>query len=97
LRSADNHYREGIFKGALLVAGSSLSPCDGSLLIFDIGREFIVKRYRTHPKPHQENLANGRKEAIPSDNYGEASALFGVIAYIINDARSGEFDDCPLM
>jgi DNA polymerase V len=54
-------------------------------------------RYRTYPKPHQENLANGRKEAIPSDNYGEASALFGVIAYIINDARSGEFDNCPLM
>jgi len=77
LRSADTHYREGIFKGALLVAGSSLSPCDGSLLIFDIGGGFIVKGYRAPPKPHQEKLANGRKEAIPSDNYGEASALLG--------------------
>ncbi|OUF10516.1 DNA polymerase V subunit [Enterobacter roggenkampii] len=57
----------------------------------------MVRRYRTHPKPHLENLANGRKESIPEDNYGEASALFGVITYIINDARSGEFDDCPVM
>ncbi len=23
--------------------------------------------------------------------------VFGVITYIINDARSGEFDDCPVM
>lgn len=97
MRSADTHYREGIVKAALLVAGSSLSPCDGSLLICDIGGEFMVKRYRTHPKPHLEKLANGRKEAILSDNYGEASALFGVITYIINDARSGEFDDCPVI
>ncbi|MGU9870232.1 S24 family peptidase, partial [Kluyvera ascorbata] len=23
--------------------------------------------------------------------------VFGVITYIINDARTGEFDDCPVM
>lgn len=57
MRSADTHYREGIVKGALLVAGSSLSSCDGSLRICDIGGEFMVKRYRTHPKPHLEKLA----------------------------------------
>lgn len=97
MRAAATHYREGIAKGALLVVDSSLSPCDGSLLICDIGGEFMVKRYRTYPKPHLVNLENGRREAIPEDNYGEASALFGVITYIINDARPGEFDDCPVM
>ena len=24
-------------------------------------------------------------------------AIFGVITYIINDARNAEFDDCPVM
>lgn len=27
----------------------------------------------------------------------QLQALFGVITHIINDARSGEFDDCPVM
>ena len=26
-----------------------------------------------------------------------APAIFGVITYIINDARNAEFDDCPVM
>ncbi|MCV5591327.1 DNA repair protein, partial [Escherichia coli] len=26
-----------------------------------------------------------------------SNAVFGVITRIINDARSGEFDDCPVM
>lgn len=33
IHSTDTHYREGIVKGALLVVDSSLSPCDGSLII----------------------------------------------------------------
>ncbi|HCD7251426.1 TPA: hypothetical protein ND504_002271 [Citrobacter farmeri] len=32
-----------------------------------------------------------------SPEYLKLSTLFGVITYIINDARSGEFDDCPVM
>lgn len=30
-------------------------------------------------------------------NYNVTSPVFGVIAYIINDARSGEFDSCPVI
>ena len=26
--------------------------------------EFRIKRYRTHPEPHLENLENGRKEFL---------------------------------
>lgn len=99
MRAAATHYREGIAKGALLVVDSSLSPCDGSLLICDIGGEFMVKRYRTYPKPHLENLESGKRERLPDKNEASDTSrpVFGVITYIINDARSGEFDDCPVM
>ena len=96
MRASRSHFREGIIQGALLVVDASLSPCDGSLLICAIDGEFRIKRYRT---PHLVNLENGRKEALPVDDggYSSAPAIFGVITYIINDARNGEFDDCPVM
>ena len=54
-----------------------------------------VKRYRLVPKPHLEDLSSGRKEALPGEHDNCPPAVFGVITYIINDARAGEFDDCP--
>ncbi|MEX7609233.1 humD, partial [Enterobacter asburiae] len=52
-------------------------------------------RYRTHPQPHLENLENGTRERLPDkDEVSDTSRpVFGVITYIINDARSGEFED----
>ena len=99
MRAAASYYREGILNGALLIIDSSLSPCDGSLLICAMDGEFRIKRYRAHPKPHLINLENGRREAIPAEKegYGTSLPVFGVITYIINDARLGEFDDCPVM
>ncbi|WP_458256324.1 HumD family translesion DNA polymerase [Citrobacter portucalensis] len=107
MRASRSHFREGIIQGALLVVDASLSPCDGSLLICAIDGEFRIKRYRTHPQPHLVNLENGRtgerengrREALPvdDDGYSSAPAIFGVITYIINDARNAEFDDCPVM
>ena len=82
---------------ALLAIDSSLNPCDGSLLVCEIGGEFKVKIYRTYPQPHLENALNGRKEKLPGHFEGIESPVFGVITYIINDARTGEFDDCPVM
>jgi hypothetical protein len=51
------------------------------------------------PQPHLENLENGKRERLPDkDEVSDTSRpVFGVITYIINDARSGEFDDCPVM
>lgn len=97
MRASRSHFREGILQGALLVVDASLTACDGSLLICAIDGEFRIKRYRTHPQPHLVNLENGKREALRDDTYGEASQVFGVITYIINDARAGEFDDCPVM
>ncbi|ECF5835223.1 hypothetical protein DU121_23810 [Salmonella enterica subsp. salamae] len=69
------------------------------MLLCEIDGEFRIKRYRTHPQPYLINLENGRIEALPVDDDGcsSAPAIFGVITYIINDARNAEFDDCPVM
>ena len=77
---------------------ASLTACDGSLLVCAIDGEFRIKRYRTQPQPHLINLKNGRREVLPVDDdvYSSAPAIFGVITYIINDARNAEFDDIPL-
>lgn len=99
MRASETIYRCGIMKDALLVIDSSLNPCDGSLLICDCGGEFAVRRYRVYPHPHLENVSNGRKEKLPGhdENATGPGPVFGVITYIINDARTGEFDDCPVM
>ena len=95
MRASRSHFREGILQGALLVVDASLTACDGSLLICAIDGEFRIKR----PQPHLINLESGRREALPvdDDGYGSVPAIFGVITYIINDARNAEFDDCPAM
>lgn len=99
MRAGATHYREGIISGGLLVVDASLNPCDGSLLVCADGCEFRIKRYRTHPDPHLENLENGKRELLrQKDEMADSDRpVFGVITYIINDARAGEFDDCPVM
>ena len=93
------YLRAGIMKGAMLIVDSSLTPKDGSLLVCAVDGEFRIMRYRTLPHPHLENPENGRREPLPSkDDVSDTSRpVFGVITYSINDARSGEFDDCPVM
>ncbi|MGJ3290552.1 S24 family peptidase [Klebsiella michiganensis] len=97
MRAANTCYRAGILQGALLVIDASLNPYDGSLLVCALDGEFRVKRYRMAPKPHLEDLTTGGKESLPSQEDNCPPAVFGVITYVINDARSGEFDDCPVM
>ena len=97
MKASETIYRCGIMKDALLVIDSSLNPWDGSLLVCEMEGEFKVKIYRTHPQPHLENALNGRKEKLPGHFEGVESPVFGVITYIINDARTAEFDDCPVM
>ncbi len=99
MRASHSYLREGIFQGALLVVDSSLQPCDGSLLVCAIEGELRIKRYRNHPEPHLINIENGRREVLPHDDDCSSSPpnIFGVIMYVINDARRGEFDDNPVI
>ncbi|HCM9734499.1 LexA family transcriptional regulator [Enterobacter kobei] len=93
------YLRAGIMKGAMLIVDSSLTPKDGSLLVCAVDGEFRIMRYRALPHPCLENPENGRREPLPmKDDVSDTSRpVFGVITYSINDARSGEFDDCPVM
>lgn len=74
-------------------------PVDGSLLVCAMEGEYRIKRYRKYPRQHLEDLSTGKKEALPVDDDGctGSNAVFGVITHVINDARSGEFDDCPVI
>jgi DNA polymerase V len=50
------------------------------------------------PDQHLENLLTGKREELPRDDFDDKPpVVFGVITYIINDARIGEFDDNPVM
>ncbi|WP_303745510.1 HumD family translesion DNA polymerase [Enterobacter hormaechei] len=97
LRAGESYRRPGIHKGALLVVDSSLCPCDGSIIVCDMGGEFRLKQYRKLPSPHLENLANGAREELPESDAEGNDAVFGVVTYIINDGRVGEFDDNPVI
>lgn len=54
---------------------------------------YFMRASRSH---FREGILQG---ALPvdDDGYSSAPAIFGVITYIINDARNAEFDDCPVM
>ena len=49
------------------------------------------------PGLHLENMETGRRERARGLDDGSAIDVFGVVTYIINDARTGEFDDNPVI
>lgn len=92
-------WREGIKKEALIVVDFSLKPVDGSIVVCVIESEFRTKRFRTYPRPHLEDLDKpDRKLQLPGpDDTGLEICIRGVVTHVLNDARAGEFDDCPVM
>jgi DNA polymerase V len=58
--------------------------------------EFRVLRYKTLPKEHLEDIDNPDLKFVMDNNF-EDDGVFGVVTWILNDARSGEFDDVPVM
>ncbi|WP_223883559.1 S24 family peptidase [Phytobacter ursingii] len=98
VRYTGTSWREGIKKGALLVMDTSLRPVDGSLVICHLHEQLRLLRLRLLPRVHLEELDNAdNKTYITDDDCEERVVVKGVITYIINDARTGEFDDCLVM
>ena len=98
LRFTETSWREGIKKGALLVMDTSLTPVDGSLVICHLHEKIRLLRLRFLPQVHLEELDHAdQKTWITDDDCEERVVVKGVVTYIINDARTGEFDDCPVM
>ena len=98
LRQTETSWREGIKKGALLIMDTSLKPVDGSLVICHLNGKIRLLRLRLLPGVHLEELDRPeQKTYITDDDCEERVVIKGVVTYIVNDARTGEFDDCPVM
>lgn len=95
MRAGQSYWRAGIMKDALLVVDSGVRACDGSIVICAIAGEFTLRRIRFSRSTVLERL----DDPLKCDDLSELdeSGVFGVVIYIINDARSDEFDDCPVM
>ncbi|OAT18028.1 UmuD family protein [Buttiauxella gaviniae ATCC 51604] len=75
---------------------SSKRPCDGSIVVATVQSEFRVLRYKTLPNVHLEDI-DWPEQKFKMDDYFEDDGVFGVVMWILNDARNGEFDDVPVM
>lgn len=94
MRSANTYWRAGIQQGALLIVDRSATPHDGSVVVCRMAGEFHIRRFRTRPYKHLESLdGDGRKDRINTDD----DEIFGVILHSVNDMRTQEFDDIPVM
>jgi len=96
VRCSETHSKAGIMSGAYLVVDSSVTACDGSIVVAIVQSEFRVLRYKTLPNVHLEDIDRPELK-FKMDDYFEDDGVFGVVMWILNDARSGEFDDMPVM
>jgi DNA polymerase V len=95
MKAANTYWRAGITQGALLIVDCSATPCDGSIVVCKLAGEFHIRRFRTHPYKHLESLDSiERKYRINTEH---DDGIFGVIMHAVNDMRTQEFDDNPVM
>ncbi len=99
VRANNTSWREGIKQDAFLIIDKSRSPVDGSLVVAIDSGEFEVKRLKLFPTACLESLDNPDEVRLIEwgDLEGEETMIWGVVTFIINDATTGEFDDCPVM
>ena len=88
--------RECIKPGARLVVEMGAKPCDGSIVICVIDGAFRIKRLRLYPSPRLEHLDRLGEFIVLNDD-ADPVEIKGVVKFVINDARTGEFDDNPVM
>ena len=93
MQSAETIWRVGIMKDAMLVVDSAATSVDGSIVVCQLNNELRLKRLRFSPVRCLEDLNYpDRHQMLTSE-----TLIMGVVTYIINDARSAELDDCPVI
>ena len=100
LVKADNgSWRAGIKKDAVLIVNKARTPVDGSIVIVDHLGEFEIRRLKLYPTACLQSLDNPEDVRLieGGDLEGEETIVWGVVTYIINDACTEEFDDCPFI
>lgn len=88
--------RECITSGALQIVEMGAKPCDGSLVVCIIDGQFKLKRLLLYPSLRLEHLDRLNEIILLNDESGDIE-IKGVVKYVVNDARTGEFDDTPVM
>ena len=82
----------------MLIMDCSATPCDGSIVMCHLNGQITIRRPRLSPYPRLEDLDFPEQfDAYDIDDDNSHAIVKGIITHIINDARAGEFDDCPVM
>ncbi|WP_413728709.1 S24 family peptidase [Sodalis sp. RH19] len=100
MRASEGSSRAGIFQDSLLVVDKSLLPVDGSIIVAEIGGEISLRRVRLYPVRCLEKLDEPNEIILceeGDDLMDEAPICWGVVTYVVNDMRTGEFDDTPCL
>lgn len=97
LRSDTHSFREGMRSGALLIADFGATPVDGSLVLCIVEDQFRIMRLRLYPTRQLQDLDRLEKTRPLPDDDEEGIEITGVITHIVNDARTGEFLDLPVI
>ncbi len=90
--------RTGVLAGALLVIDRSVKPIHGSIVVVEFAGDLVICRYVVSPRRRFENLElPGQTIPIPDDDDVDGLQCWGVVTWVINNMRLGEWDDCPGM
>lgn len=96
-RSDCTSFREGIRQGSLLIVDFGSTPVDGSLVLCVLEDQFRIMRLRLYPNRCLQELDKlDQIRALPEDDE-EGLEIRGVITHIVTDARTGEFEDLPVI
>lgn len=72
-------------------------PVDGSLVLCILEAQLRIMRLRLYPKRCLQELDNlDQIRALPEDDE-DGLEIRGVITHIVTDARTGEFEDLPVI
>jgi len=98
VKADSGSWRAGIKKDAVLIVNKARTPVDGSIVIVDHLGEFEIRRLKLYPTACLQSLDNLDDVRLieGGDLEGEETIVWGVVTYIINDACTEEFDDCPI-
>ncbi len=100
MRALEGSSRAGILLDSLLVVDKSLIPVDGSIIVAEIGGEVSLRRVRLYPIRCLEKLDEPNEIILCGEGdelMDEAPICWGVVTYVVNDMRSGEFDETPCL
>ena len=96
-RSDTHSFREGIKPGALLITDFGATPVDGSLVLCIVEEQFRIMRLRLNPDRFLQELDRLEKVRPFPEHDEDVIEIRGVITHIVNDARTGEFLDLPVI